>query len=476
MSEESLGLPQVMEKQTMRRRVFNLAWPIIAENGLETLLGIVDTILVAHLAQSAVALAGVGSAVQVMQILLSALAALSIGASVLVAQAVGARDLKRANRLARQSLLWSVILSLPLAIGGFLIPGLVIGMFGLEPAAADIGARYMQVTMGTAVVLTGLFIGGGVLRGAGDSRTPLIITTVANVINVPLAYGLIYGQWGLPDLGAVGSAWATFIARGLALVVLLIVLWKGRNRAGITIRGKGGWRPDFTVARSVLSIGLPAALEQIITAAAFFVGTIVVGHLGTTVFAANRIVFTALSISFLPGIGFAIAGTALMGQSVGAKRIEDGAAAVRIATQWAVIWMGSMGVLIILFASPLMTLFTSDVAVIDAGISGLRVISLAMPALAIMFVQAGGMRGAGDTRTPMLIFSAGVWVSVGLGALALATIGGGLTATSAGWAVTGPVMAWLMTRRFRATISRLTRATPEPVGTMALASEPATPG
>ncbi len=439
----------------MRRRVFSLAWPIIAENGLETMLGIVDTILVSHLALSAVALAGVGSAVQVMQILLSALAALSIGASVLVAQAIGARNLTRASMLARQSLLWSVILSLPLAIGGFLIPGLVIGMFGLEPAAADIGTRYMQVTMGTAVVLTGLFIGGGVLRGAGDSRTPLIITTIANVVNVPLAYGLIYGQWGLPDMGAVGSAWASFMARGLALIILIIVLWKGRNRAGITIRGRGGWLPDLSVAKNILTIGIPAAIEQVITAAAFFVGTIVIGHLGTTVFAANRILFTALSLSFLPGIGFAIAGTALMGQSVGARRIADGATAVKIATQWAVLWMGSMGALIIIFAPQLMMLFTGDAAVIDAGISGLRVISLTMPALAITFVQAGGLRGSGDTRTPMLVFSVGVWVSVGMGTLLLYTFGGGLVSTSLGWAVTGPIMAVLMWWRFRAKINSL---------------------
>ena len=338
----------------------------------------------------------------------------------------------------------------------------MIGLFGLEPAAADIGVRYMQVTMGTAVVLTGLFIGGGVLRGAGDSRTPMLITTIANVINVPLAYGLIYGQWGLPNLGAVGSAWATFIARGLALVILLVVLWKGRNRAGITIRGRGGWRPDLTVARRVLTIGVPAALEQIITAAAFFTLAILVGHLGTAVFAANRILFTALSISFLPGIGFAIAATALMGQSVGARRIADGDAAVRIATQGAIIWMGSIAVLTILFAPQLLSVFTPDTAVIDAGTTGLRVISLAMPALAITFVHAGGMRGCGDTRTPLLIFGAGIWVSVGLGALCLASIGGGLTATSACLAVTAPVIAWLMARRFQVTTRRLSRAAQAP--------------
>jgi putative MATE family efflux protein len=447
--EESLNLPVNVEQSTLRRRVFGLAWPVIAENGLETLLGIVDTMLVAHLAYGAVALSGVGSAVQVMQFLLAALAALSIGASVLVAQAVGARDMHRANTLARQALLWSVMLSVPLAAGGFLLPGPVIGLFGLEPAAADIGVHYMRVTMGTAVVLTGLFIGGGVLRGAGDSRTPMLITTAANVINIPLAYGLIYGQFGLPALGAVGSAWATFIARGIALGTLLVVLWRGKNSAGITIRGCGGWRLDTQVARRVLAIGVPAALEQVLITAAFFAGAIAIGHLGTTLFAANRIYFMTLSLSFLPGIGFAVAATALMGQSVGAQRLAEGAAAVRLATWGAVVWMGGMAALICAFAPHLMRVFTADAAVIETGAPGLRAVALAMPALAVMFVQAGGLRGCGDTRTPLLISGVGVWVCIGLGTLALLTLGGGLVTTSLGWVIIAPVMAWLMASRFR---------------------------
>ena len=154
----------------MRRRVLGLAGPVIGENFLETLLGIVDTWLVAGL--GAVAMAGVGSALQVMFFLIAALSALAVGSAVLVAQAVGAGDLLRASRLGRQSLIWSVMFSIPLALGGWLLSGPIIGMFGLEPEVAAIGTQYLQVTMGTVVVLVALFIGGGVLRGAGDSRTP----------------------------------------------------------------------------------------------------------------------------------------------------------------------------------------------------------------------------------------------------------------------------------------------------------------
>src|SRR4051794_5741929 len=170
------------EARALRIRVWGLAAPVIGENFLETLLGIVDTLLVAGL--GAVAIAGVGSALQVMFFMISALSALAVGSAVLVAQAVGAGDLARAGRLGRQSLLWSVLFSLPLTATGLVLSGPIIGLFGLEPQVAEIGTQYLQVTMGTVVVLVGLFIGGGVLRGAGDARTPLRVTALANLLNV----------------------------------------------------------------------------------------------------------------------------------------------------------------------------------------------------------------------------------------------------------------------------------------------------
>ncbi len=434
--------PSVLESTGLRRRVFGLAWPVIAENFLETLLGIIDTWLVSHLALGAIALAGVGAAVQIMQFLLSALAALSIGASVLVAQAVGAKDLTRASNLARQSLIWSVIISIPVAILGFVFTSPIVGIFGMEPAARDIAVSYMHVTMGTIVVLIMLLIGGGVLRGAGDSRTPLIVTTIANVINIPLAWALIYGQLGLPNLGPVGSAWATFIARAVALVILLIVLWRGRG--GISIRGRGEWKPNTGIARQVMGIGVPAALEQILVSGAFFAITVVVGQLGTTLLAANRIAINALSLAFLPGFGFAIAATALVGQSIGARKIEDGAAATRIAMQWAIIWMSSFGAILFLFAPQVIRLFTDDPTVVTAGADALRVMAFSMPPLAILFVNAGGLRGTGNTRIPLIIFGGGLWVIAGLVALAVNSIGGGLVTVWAVFVFGTPIMAWLM--------------------------------
>jgi len=434
----------------LRRRVLGLAWPVIAENFLETLLGIVDTVLVGVL--GAAAIAGVGTAQQGMFLIISILSAVSIGCAVLVAQAVGAKNFQRASQLARQSLLWSVVLSIPLAAVGFLFGQSYIALFGMDAEATRVGVEYVHVTMGTAVVLVALLIGGGVLRGAGDSRTPFIVTAIANVINVPLVYGMINGYWGLPQLGAVGSAWATFIARAIALVLLLIALWRGRN--GVSIRFGENWRLDTHVVKQVLRIGIPAAVEQVMIALAFTALSIVVGVLGTKTLAAHRLVMTITSFSFLPGFGFAIAATALVGQAVGGKRHEELQPIARIASIWAAIWMGAIGILLILFAPLALSAFTTDVAVIEAGQGALRLLGFVQAIWAVQFVYAGSLRGLGDTRSPLIFFGGGLWVTVALSWVLLHTLNLGLPAAWGAFLITTPVIAALMVWRFRQVVRR----------------------
>lgn len=454
---EALPLELVLELSLeehparLRQRVLSLAWPIIGENLFETLLGVVDIMLVAGLGTAAIA--GVGSGLQIMFFLMSALSALSIGSSILVAQAVGAEDEESASRLARQSLLWSVLLSVPIALIGFGLSHALIGLFSMAPNVSRIGVSYLQVTMGTIVVLVALTIASGVLRGAGDTRTPMIVTAIANVINAVLAFGLIYGHWGLPVLGAVGSAWATFAARAFALLLIVKALWRGRN--GVRISGSGGWRPDWSIARKVLTLGIPASVEQMLMATAFLVLTILVARLGTDTLAAMRISLNALSFSFLPGFGFSMAASALIGQSIGAQQPRHGAGVARVATLWAVLWMSLIGALIFVFSTPIMRLFTHDVNVIRIGADSLRVVALSQPFWAVGMVQAGALRGTGDTLFPLLIGAIGIWSTVLLVWLGLTFLGGGLNMVWFAFLLTSPITATLTWRRFQSRIREL---------------------
>lgn len=430
---------------SLRRRVFRLAWPVIGENFLQTMLGIVDTLLVAQL--GTIAIAGVGAALQVMFFVIAVLSAVSVGSAVLVAQAIGAKAHDRASRFARQSLVWSVLISIPLAAIGLFAADPLIGIMGMEPEVNAIGAGYLRIVMGTVVVLTLMILSSGVLRGVGDSRTPMLITLVSNVINVILTYGLIFGAWGLPELGVMGSAWGTFLARTIGFVLLFAVLWRGRN--GLSIRGKVGWLPDWSLARQILKIGVPAALEQVLTTIGFLALTIVVAKLGTNALAAHRIAINAMSISFLPGFGFGLAATTLVGQSIGAKRIAEGAAAGNIATRWAMVWMSILGIIFFFFGEEIMRFFSSDPAVITQGRNALRTVALIQPFWAISFVQSGALRGTGDTQYPLRVNTGGNWAAVGLGFFFAWLVPGALSMIWSAFMITAPITAYLNWRRFR---------------------------
>ena len=442
-------MPPSKPQQSLQRRVLGLAAPVIGENLLQTLLGVVDTILVAGL--GAVALAGVGSALQVILVLIAALTALSVGASVLVAQAYGAGDLTAASRYAQQSLLWSVIFSIPLAILGLFFSVPILGLFGLEADVTQVAAQYLHVTLGTVTAIMVLLIGGGVLRGAGDSRTPMLITALANVLNVSLTYTLIYGHFGLPALGAVGSAWGTFLSRLIGALILIWVLLKGRN--GVRIGLGFSWRPQLHVAREVLRIGLPAALEELLVIMAFATLTPVVAGLGTVALAAHRVVINVLSLSFLPGIGFGLAATALVGQSIGARKPQEARAITSIALRWAVIWMGALGAIFLFFAPQIMSLYSDDPQMIAQGAAAIRVVALTQPLWAGSFVFAGALRGTGNTRLPLVITGVAMWAVVGLGFLAVTLVQQNLVAIWTAFLIVGPfetaafALAWRWWRR-----------------------------
>lgn len=436
------------EEPSYNRRVFSLAWPVISENFLQTMLGIVDTFMVAMI--GAQALAGVGAAIQIMFFVIAALSATSVGSSVLVAQAVGAQELAKAGKLAKQSLVWSVIISIPLIIIGLLFTEQIIAIFGMEPEVSQIGVDYLRVTMGTVSILTLLTLSGGVLRGAGDSRTPMLATAIANVINVGLTYGLIFGELGLPELGVVGSAWGTFLSRIIGFAILLYFLWQGKN--GVSIRGSGGWFPQFGIAKQLLKIGIPAAVEQVLISIAFLLLTVVVASLGTATLAAQRIVFNALSISFLPGIGFGLAATALVGQAVGAQRPDEGHILGRIATIWAVLWMGGLGLIFIIFRTTIISWFTDDPLVMAIGAGGLFTLALTQPFWAISIVQSSAIRGTGDTQYPLRVNTIGVWTGVFIGYLFATFVEGSLAVIWSSFLITGPVTSWLLWQRFQRTI------------------------
>jgi len=374
--------------------------------------------------------------------------ALDIGATVLVSQAIGAGDNARANRLARQAIVWGLLLAVPISIGGYFAARPVIGLFGTEPDVAAFGTTYLQVTAATSIVLLLTFVCGAILRGAGDSRTPLYAAIAANVVNLGVAYLLIFGNFGLPELGVAGSAWGAAFGRATSAAILVLLLLSGRRV--VSIGGRVGWRPVWATGRRIFRLGIPAALQEMLMSAGFMTMLAVVALLGTASLAAQQIGFTALSIAFMPGFGFAIAATALVGQSIGAGDLVAARTAARLAMVWAVVWMAAGGLLYFVLAEPVMLLFTDDPEVVGIGVRALRALSVGLPFWAIWSVNGGALRGSGDTRTPMIMGAVSVWSAVALAYVLVRWFDGGLGWVWLTFFFTAPLGAfgnWLALRK-----------------------------
>ena len=267
-----------------QRRVLALATPIIGENLLQTMVAAVDTFMVARLGAAAVA--GVGTGFEIVFFIISILSAIDIGATVLVSQAIGAGERHRANHLARQAIVWGILLAVPVSVAMYFAAPSIIALFGTEPDVAAAATTYLQITAATSVALFLSFVCGAVLRGAGDSRTPLAAAVMANVVNVVVAYVLIFGHFGFPALGVAGSAIGAAAGRGIGAAYMLLAMARGRK--AISLHGGWGWRPEFPIARQLLTLGVPAAVEQVLSSGAFMTLIAVVALIGTSALAASR--------------------------------------------------------------------------------------------------------------------------------------------------------------------------------------------
>lgn len=475
------------ERRAVGRSVFRLAWPAIAENALQTLLGIVDTAVVARLGTAA--LSGVGASQQLIWVLTTALVAVSMGTTVLIARFTGAQEPGKANAILKQSLLLAVVAGLVLAPIGFLSHGLMT-LLGLTSTAVQEGATYLSITLFCSIFFVMMFVAGAALRGAGDTRTPMLVTAFINVINAVLAVELVFGgvkasgilgdwltgivhifggqaqisvpglSW-IPEMGVAGSAWATVIARSIGTVLLLSVFL--RPKAKLYLLRGASWRPDFDLIGRMLKIGVPSALEQMFMSLGILVYSLLVIGMGEVVFATSRLAVNAVFLSQMPGFGFAIAATTLVGQSLGARSPRRALLGAQLSMRSALLWMSAMGVVFFFFGEGIIRVFTDDPRLISMGGDALKVIAFTQPFLALAFVLAGSLRGAGDVRYPMWVTSIAVWLVrlpvgafLGLGTVCVPStqvcapgLGLGLNGIYMGLVVEAAFRAALMYVRFR---------------------------
>ena len=388
-----------------QRHVVELALPAVGEQMLNMMVGVVDTFLVGHLGASS--LAGVGLSNNIIMLATTLFAAVATGTTALVARHIGATEPKLANRIMHQSLLISVILGIVISIVCFFGANFSMRIMGAEGDVIGLGSTYLQIVSISLLASAFMFVGNAALRGAGDTKTPMQVMGVVNVVNIIVAYVLINGLGPFPSLGVAGSALGAAIGRGSGAVIVLLMLLRGRGHLHIIA---GEMHIDVAQLKRIVNVGLPAGVEMLIMRLGMTIFAATVASLGTIAYAAHQVVMTSESLSFQPGFGFSVAASTLMGQGLGARKPRRAENSALTALRLAMIVMSLMGVLFFLFPRQFMTIFTSDEQVIALGIMPLRLIAVAQPFLAMTMVLSGALRGAGDTRSPLLVTTLGIWL------------------------------------------------------------------
>lgn len=400
---------------SIRQRMFSLALPAVGEQLLNTMVGLADVFLVGNLAPATAALLGYDSAAaltaaglgnQFSWIVMVLFMAVGIGATALVARAVGARDEASLGRIVRQVALLGALVGVAATAMGLLAAEPFLAILKAPVETRAIGAEYIHITAITFLPTALLIAVTACMRGAGDTRTPLLLMLVVNTLNIAVTWLLVNGQLGMPALGVRGAALGTTLARGLGGIVAVALLLRGHAGLRLVL----DWRPDPEMLRRLVRVGLPTAGEQFVFQAALLIFVRFVTDLGTTAYAAHNITITIESVSFLPGLGYAAATGALVGQALGARRPDEAERSAYEGLFQGGLMMSALGGFMVLFPAQLVALFTNDPMVVAAATPPLRAAGLVQPALAVSFILLGALRGAGDTRWPLYSRLLTTWV------------------------------------------------------------------
>ena len=384
--------------------MLRLALPALCEQLLTLLVGFSDTLLAGWYFQTQ-ELAAISLVVYLMWMVTCLFMVISIGATAMTARFVGRGNHHAASRATNQALVVGGAFAVVFVIAGAWLIVPTVNLMQLEGPAGAFAVRYVRILLPCLPLLMVEQVGIACLRGAGDMVAGLVVMSVVNVINVTVSWSLVLGIGGLPELGWDGLAVGTALGHTAGGLLVLGMLLGGRS--GLRLRAR--WLvPNLDLIRRLLRIGLPGGADVVALVACQLWFVSIINRLGDVAAAAHGIAIRIESLAYLPGVAFEIAAATLAGQFLGAGDHRRATQTVVAAVAAAATIICSAGLVFLFAAAPLARLFVPgqpEVVVIAASL--LRIVSTAMPALAVAIVLTGALRGAGDTRWPLAITLAG---------------------------------------------------------------------
>ena len=384
--------------------VWGLAWPPIVGNLLFASVGVISIKAVGTLGAEAVAAVGTGQ--RMVWVFQALLMAVMTGTTALVARAVGSKNMIEAAHVTRLAIGVSIALSLITTLVIVLFAEKFIGIFGLDPVAQELAVTYLTISILFIPFMAIGMVIGAALRAAGDVKTPMYIGIFTNIIAIYLLLGLVNGQYGMPKLGILGAALAMGISFTIGAAIQLY-LWLA-NKLVVPLGKAGAFTKERL--RQLITISYPAGIESFVFQFGMLSFFWIVAMYGTEEVAAYNIGVNILMLSFILGNGFSVAAATLSGQFLGAS---DPVAAYKSGYQAAGMTMLAMslsGLLLAFFAEPIAWFFIQDEEVVKFAVIFVWIFAMAQPFMALEFSLGSTLRGAGDTRSPLVITIIGLLV------------------------------------------------------------------
>jgi len=390
---------------SLNRSILLLAIPMVLEMVLESLLAVVVTNWVGRLGANAVATVGLTESI------LALVFAIGLGVSMsttaMVARRIGEKDPEDAAISAVQAIVLGLFISLALGIPAGIEAPHLLRLMGASPAIVTIGSGYARIALGGCGAIIMLFLNNAIFRGAGDAAIAMRLLWVSNIINFILDPCLIFGLGPFPHLGVTGAALATFTGRSIGVLIQFYWLMRGTERIRILVRHI---YLNVPVLWRLLRVSLTGILQFAIANASWIGLVRIVSLFGAAAVAGYTVAIRVVIFFILPAWGLSNAAATLVGQNLGAGHPQRAEQAVWRTGLYNMLFLGVLGVIFFVYATPVVGLFVDDPAVVAIGARALRTFACGNIAYAWVMVTLQAFNGAGDTVTPTVVNFFGFWV------------------------------------------------------------------
>jgi len=399
------GSHQDYTSGSLNRAILLLAVPMVLEMVLESLFAVVDIFWVGRLGANAVATVGLTESM--LSLVFAVGMGLSLSTTAMVARRIGEKDPEGAAVAGVQAITLGLVVSLAIGVPCLIFAPQLLRLMGASPEIVAVGSGYTRICLGGSCAVLLLFLNNAIFRGAGDAAIAMRLLWVSNIINLILDPCLIFGVGPFPRLGVTGAALATFTGRSIGVLYQFYRLLRGTERIRIL---RNQIRVNYGVLLRLLRVSLTGILQFAIAHTSWIGLVRIVSIFGAAALAGYTIAIRVVIFVILPSWGLSNAAATLVGQNLGAGHPQRAEKAVWRTGFYNVAFLGGVGILFILFAEPVVRLFTHDPAVVPLGAACLRIVSYGNLGYAYFMVMMQAFNGAGDTITPTIVNFFGFWL------------------------------------------------------------------